>query len=793
MNTLEGRQVMVWTFMGNTRMYQALRDYGDRISQIGLFSFKVKATGEIYESGVAISNMLTYINKWSHIKWLLTVANDGSNSIFKALRDNTDGAQDMFLSEIVRIMKKYSWCDGIDIDLEKGDGYSTHKASTQMFANIYNTVKGYDSSKHMNICLPGMTSVNGSVGGENWCVYADLDKYCDTASIMSYGMAWAGSAPGPVSPRSWLEGIYDYASKVMNPKKVFLGMPTYGWNWQIYDDPANIGKTYRGTSNTYYAAQNWMKGKYNFTGDAPPQPFIPILSYWDDDNKVPWALPQVYDYMEGQDATSRSQPQIASSYNGRKYLTAYSKEQKAEFGTIYVDRGGGTPDKYTGVVSVSDSMVSLGDEGTATYNFTVASAGTYDIAVRLCYPFWDTHIGVEMCEPACIKYTGGSSFTCSNLEEAKAVAKRTYEAAVELFAMLCTEYSLDPTADGVIISHKEGHARGVASNHGDPEHLWTQLGMGYTMDGFRKDVKAAMVTEDTSSYTKIMGTAVATAEQMAAYIKAKNPSVAQSVIDMIPLYLSEGKAEGVRGDIAFAQSCLETGNFKFEGTAVTLAQNNYCGMGVTSKGKTGNSFDTAQLGIRAQIQHLKAYACADALVNECVDPRFKYVTRGSAEYVDWLGQKENPNGKGWATGKGYGGKILTILNAIIGTKVEKPVEEKEVWYRVRKTWADAASQKGAYHNLEYAKKCADENKGYSVFDESGKVLYSNTAFEPYLVKVSISDLNIRKGPGTNYARTKYIPKGVYTIVEESDGKGATKWGKLKSGAGWISLDYVKRV
>lgn len=405
----------------------------------------------------------------------------------------------------------------------------------------------------------------------------------------------------------------------------------------------------------------------------------------------------------------------------------------------------------------------------------------------------NTHIGVEMCEPACIKYTGGSSFTCSNLEEAKAVAKRTYEAAVELFAMLCTEYNLDPTADGVIISHREGHARGVASNHGDPEHLWTQLGMGYTMDGFRSDVKAAMVTEDTSSYTKIMGTAVATAEQMVAYIKAKNPSVAQSVIDMIPLYLSEGKAEGVRGDIAFAQSCLETGNFKFEGTAVTLAQNNFCGMGVTSKGKTGNSFDTAQLGIRAQIQHLKAYASADALVNECVDPRFKYVTRGSAEYVDWLGQKENPNGKGWATGKGYGGKILTILNAIIGTKVETKVEEKEVWYRVRKTWADAASQKGAYHNLEYAKKCADENKGYSVFDESGKVLYSNAAFEPYLVKVSISDLNIRKGPGTNYARTKYIPKGVYTIVEESDGKGATKWGKLKSGAGWISLDFVKRV
>ena len=107
----------------------------------------------------------------------------------------------------------------------------------------------------------------------------------------------------------------------------------------------------------------------------------------------------------------------------------------------------------------------------------------------------NTHIGVEMCEPACIKYTGGSSFTCSDLVEAKAVVKRTYEAAVELFAARCKEFNLDPLADGVIISHKEGHAMGIASNHGDPEHLWKQLDMGYTMDTFRKAVKAAMNDE----------------------------------------------------------------------------------------------------------------------------------------------------------------------------------------------------------------------------------------------------------------------------------------------------------
>lgn len=104
----------------------------------------------------------------------------------------------------------------------------------------------------------------------------------------------------------------------------------------------------------------------------------------------------------------------------------------------------------------------------------------------------NTHIGVEMCEPACIKYTGGSTFICSNVNAAKAAVKRTYDAAVELFAIRCKEYNLNPLAKGVIVSHKEGCALGIASNHGDPEHLWNQLGTGYTMDGFRRDVKAKM-------------------------------------------------------------------------------------------------------------------------------------------------------------------------------------------------------------------------------------------------------------------------------------------------------------
>ena len=91
-----------------------------------------------------------------------------------------------------------------------------------------------------------------------------------------------------------------------------------------------------------------------------------------------------------------------------------------------------------------------------------------------------------------------------------------------------------------------------------------------------------------------------------------------STADKMQPFREGGKAEGVWGDIAFAQSCLETGNFTFSGSAVTHSQNNFCGMGVTSNGVKGNSFDTPQLGIRAQVQHLKAYASMEVLKNACI-------------------------------------------------------------------------------------------------------------------------------------------------------------------------------
>lgn len=327
--------------------------------------------------------------------------------------------------------------------------------------------------------------------------------------------------------------------------------------------------------------------------------------------------------------------------------------------------------------------------------------------------------------------------------------------------------------------------------------------------------------EDVSGYTNIMGKAVATAKQMQEYIRTKNPAIDQSVLDMIPLYISEGEAEGVRGDVAFAQSCLETGNFGFSGSAVTLEQNNFCGMGVTANGLKGNSFDTTQSGIRAQIQHLKAYADTAELLNELVDPRFKYVVRGSAPYVEWLGIQENPQGKGWASGAGYGAKILGILKNMIGESdskdTEQAIQPKTGYVKVFYKGKDGLNIRTAprmdgnvdqvvYEGVYTVTGISENGKWYRL--KSGLFITSDRQYvqfmeqlpaaSSYMVKVSIPDLNIRKGPGTNYARTgKFTGAGVFTIVEESEGSGASGWGLLKSCKknrdGWISLDFAVRI
>ena len=165
----------------------------------------------------------------------------------------------------------------------------------------------------------------------------------------------------------------------------------------------------------------------------------------------------------------------------------------------------------------------------------------------------------------------------------------------------------------------------------------------------------------------------------------------------------------------------------------------------------------------------------------------------------WFANKSCPGNWMYARMGDLAEKVTKALQGS-SDEPEKPGDTTSIkWYRVRKTWKDSKTQKGAYKILDNAKKCADQNPGYKVFDADGKVVYEPKAAEPavkvpFLVKVSISDLNIRKGPGTDYGREQFCPPGVYTIMEVKAGQGSKAgWGRLKSGIGWLSLDFCQRV
>ena len=177
-----------------------------------------------------------------------------------------------------------------------------------------------------------------------------------------------------------------------------------------------------------------------------------------------------------------------------------------------------------------------------------------------------------------------------------------------------------------------------------------------------------------SDLYSIMGTTSTTATQMANYFTAKGGkypysgnSVAPTIKDFCQIYIDECKAEGVKAEVAFAQAMMETGFLRFGGD-VKKEQYNFAGLGATGNGASGNGFESIRIGIRAQVQHLKAYASKESLKQKCVDGRYQYVTKGVAPYVEWLGQKENPNGKGWATAVNYGYNIVNLyLKPLLNT------------------------------------------------------------------------------------------------------------------------------
>ncbi len=284
------------------------------------------------------------------------------------------------------------------------------------------------------------------------------------------------------------------------------------------------------------------------------------------------------------------------------------------------------------------------------------------------------------------------------------------------------------------------------------------------------------------------------------------------------LFTADQKKNGILASVLLAQFILESGYGKSE-----LAQNanNIFGMKCSLSGNiwSGSSWDgKSKYAKKTQEQNkdgsydtitadFRKYPCIEDsiadhsayLLGAMNGKKLRY--DGLKGCTDYKRAVQIIRDGGYATSLDYVEKLCSIIEKWKLTDYDVKDSSGDViwWYRVRKSWADSKTQKGAYKILDNAKKCADQNTGYKVFDADGKVVYEPKAAKPavkvpFLVKVSISDLNIRKGPGMDYERILFIPVGVYTIVEVKFGKGSSVgWGRLKSGVGWISLDYARRL
>ena len=175
-----------------------------------------------------------------------------------------------------------------------------------------------------------------------------------------------------------------------------------------------------------------------------------------------------------------------------------------------------------------------------------------------------------------------------------------------------------------------------------------------------------------SEFHDIMGITNTSVNQLAAYFRSSNFTYPSEVLskggastleEFCKIYIEEANIEGIKAEVAFCQSMIETGFLQYKGD-VKIEQYNFAGMGAVGNGAPGNSFPDVRTGIRAHIQHLKCYATNEPLNLEKVDPRWNENLRGKAPYVEWLSIKVNPYNTGWAADPEYGEKIISAMNKV---------------------------------------------------------------------------------------------------------------------------------
>lgn len=377
-----------------------------------------------------------------------------------------------------------------------------------------------------------------------------------------------------------------------------------------------------------------------------------------------------------------------------------------------------------------------------------------------------------------------------------------YKEAVELCAMLCKQYNIKPEKPA-LICHSEGHALGIASNHGDVMHWFPKHGKN--MDTFRADVKAAMGGAATSPTTPDAPTTKALYRVRKTWADSKTQKGAFSVLanaqrcaDENPGY-SVFDANGVvvypkatagtstdktiwdfftgKGLNAYAVAGI-TGNLYAESALKpTNLQNSY----QSKLGHTDESYTKAvdNGSYTNFVKDSAGYGLAQWTYWSRKQALLEYAQKAKKSIGDLTMQLEFM----WKELQGYTSVMNTLKSATsiqaasdaILTGYERPADQG----------ASVKSKRAAYGKQYYDKYAATAGSTTPA---------APAASLPYRVKITASELNIRKGPGTNYGKNGSIKdRGVYTIVDESTGTGATKWGKLKSGAGWISLDYCKKL
>lgn len=264
-----------------------------------------------------------------------------------------------------------------------------------------------------------------------------------------------------------------------------------------------------------------------------------------------------------------------------------------------------------------------------------------------------------------------------------------------------------------------------------------------------EDLSMAKTTNNEEiQLTKIAGKSVIPQSIMEQVFKDRK---IEEFLDIIPVYYEAEEHYSIRADIALCQSLLETGNFKFTGR-VPKSANNFGGLGAVDSDATAYAiFPNHFLGAVAEMQHLAAYALKEDVTKlyagwVLVDPRYTLVQKGCAEYVEWLGQKENPKGKGWASGKNYGYNIMKRYDEIVekymkaesepvhvdipdflqsSNEVEdltKRRDTKDVWYQINPSkinvFAEADATSRVLKTIDRGRiKVTEEQNGFGLIED----------------------------------------------------------------------------